>query len=460
MATKITSPKGFPEYLPKDQQKFDYLRNKIAETYGSFGFYHIATPAVEYMKTLSSTGDVSKEIYAIKRAKGEGEDEVNSDNERGLRFDFTKPLARYTAEHYNDLTFPFKRYQIQPVWRGERPQKGRLREFYQADVDIIGNGDLSIGHDFEVLEAIATTLDNLNIGKFRIKVNNRVLLQLILETYSVKEEKFSEALIIIDKMNKIGVIGVEKLLIEDLLISESNAKGITDLISDKFEFGEVAKKLLKNVDIEFDELKNTLINNRDTDIEEFDQGFENKKTKYEQAFSIMKLDQLFKYTKFENVEIKIDLSIARGLDYYTGMVFETEFVGYESYGSVASGGRYENLAGEFTNQKLPGVGGSIGLSRLFTLIQNEKIELPLDDKKPSYFITYFRDEDSTKAQQVAQNLRGKNNIAEIVPEPIKLDKALKYAVNKEIDFLVIVEEDGMLTKKNLKTREQVTLASI
>jgi histidyl-tRNA synthetase len=435
MATRITSPKGFPEYLPKDQQKFDYLRNKIAETYDSFGFYHIATPAVEYMKTLSSTGDVSKEIYAIKRAKGEGEEEINSDNERGLRFDLTKPLARYTAEHYNELTFPFKRYQIQPVWRGERPQKGRLREFYQADVDIIGNGELSTGHDFEVLQVIASTLDNLNIGKFKIKVNNRLVLQLSLIERGIKKEQFDDVLRIIDKLNKIGTNGVERLLIEDLFIPINNAKLIIDFITKKFDNTETISDVsISSVESnELNKFISTIVNIR---------------------LSIEKM------SNYNNISIIFDPSIARGLDYYTGMVFETEFVGYESYGSVASGGRYENLAGEFTNQKLPGVGGSIGLSRLFTLIQNEKIELPLDNKKPSYFITYFRDEDTTKAQQVAQNLRGKNNIVEIAPEPIKLDKALKYAVNKVVNFLIIIEEDGTFTKKNLLTREQETLTNI
>jgi histidyl-tRNA synthetase len=435
MAAKITSPKGFPEYLPKDQQKFDYLRNKIAETYSSFGFYHIATPAVEYMKTLSSTGDVSKEIYAIKRAKGEGE-EVNADNERGLRFDLTKPLARYTAEHYNDLTFPFKRYQIQPVWRGERPQKGRLREFYQADVDIIGNGILSIGHDFEVLQVIATTLESLNIGRFRIKVNHRVFLQHFLENLGVKKEYFSTALLIVDKINKIGSLGVEKSLIEDVNISDTEAKEISKFLTGKLSYDE----LLILVKVKSSNTKS-------------DSESENHFLR-----DFFSFQASLKY--LNSIDISFDLSIARGLDYYTGMVFETEFVGYESYGSVASGGRYENLAGEFTNQKLPGVGGSIGLSRLFTLIQNEKIELPIDDKKPSYFITYFREEDSAKAQEIAQLLRSQNNIVETVPEPIKLDKSLKYAVNKDVDYLIIVEEDGTLTKKNLKTREQETLTSI
>lgn len=438
MATKITSPKGFPEYLPKDQQKFDYLRNKIAETYASFGFYHIATPAIEYMKTLSSTGDVSKEIYAIKRAKGEGEEEVNSDNERGLRFDLTKPLARYTAEHYNDLTFPFKRYQIQPVWRGERPQKGRLREFYQADVDIIGKGELSIGHDLEVLQVIATTLDNLNIGKFRIKVNHRQILQLIFKNFGVDEKYFGEALRIIDKLNKIGSDGVENLLVEDVFITKENAIQIVDLISRKMEF-------VNSVDILTDVIKNQPID----------------------EYILKDLIKFIDFSKklvdskdFNNVKISYDFSIARGLDYYTGMVFETEFVGYGSYGSVASGGRYENLAGEFTNQKLPGVGGSIGLSRLFTLIQNEKIQLPDENKKPSYFITYFQEEDSIKGQQVAQKLRFQNNIVEVAPEPIKLDKALKYAVNKDMEFLIIVEENGTFTKKNLKTREQQNIENL
>ncbi|MBC7471788.1 MAG: histidine--tRNA ligase [candidate division SR1 bacterium] len=439
MATKITSPKGFPEYLPKDQQRFDYLRNKIAETYASFGFYHIATPAVEYMKTLSSTGDVSKEIYAIKRVKGEGE-EVNIDNERGLRFDLTKPLSRYTAEHYNDLTFPFKRYQIQPVWRGERPQKGRLREFYQADVDIIGNGDLSIGHDFEILQVIAATLDSLNIGKFNIKLNHRKLLQDILKKFGVANAHFSDALRIIDKVEKIGSRGVENLLVEDIFIKEQNAKHITDLLTNKVSTGD-----LFNIISAFN------VKDKDPIDENFTMSMY---TSFTQLYDFLHL------ANFKNINFRFDLSIARGLDYYTGMVFETEFVGYESYGSVASGGRYENLAGEFTNQKLPGVGGSIGLSRLFTLIQNEKIELPISEKKPTYYITYFIDEHAIKTRQISEQLRSQNNIVELAPEPIKLDKALKYAVNKDIDFLIIVEENGTFTKKNLKTREQENIENL
>ena len=430
MAAKITSPKGFVEYLPKDQIKFDYLRNKIAETYASFGFYHIATPAVEYMKTLSGEGDISKEVYAIKRAKGEmteGE-EVSSENERGLRFDLTKPLARYTAEHFGDLTFPFKRYQIQPVWRGERPQKGRLREFYQADVDIIGNGDLSAGYDFETLDVIANTLDNLNIGQFVIKVNNRELLQAILISLDVPAERFGDTLRIIDKLNKIGSQGVENGLVEEIGISREGAIKMVDLITKKMD-----NSLLEILKIAY-------------------------KSK---ALTIFITDYLSigLSSKYSNITFILDLSIARGLDYYTGMVFETEFVGYENYGSVASGGRYENLAGEFTNQKLPGVGGSIGLSRLFTLIQNEGIELSDPDKKTSQYITYFEGTQKKSAQEIARDLQSQGMIVEVAPEVIKLDKALKYAINKEMDYLLILEEDGRITRKDLKTREQVTFLS-
>ena len=431
MAAKITSPKGFVEYLPKDQIKFDYLRNKIAETYASFGFYHIATPAVEYMKTLSGEGDISKEVYAIKRAKGEmteGE-EVSSENERGLRFDLTKPLARYTAEHFGDLTFPFKRYQIQPVWRGERPQKGRLREFYQADVDIIGNGDLSAGYDFEILDVIASTLDNLNIGQFVIKVNNRESLQAILICFGIPGERFGDALRIVDKLNKVGSQGVENSLVEEIGISRESAVNIVNLIDNKME----KEKYIALVET----LSDSLVS----------------------AKFVFDYADFTSRIKYKNISFTLDLSIARGLDYYTGMVFETEFVGYESYGSVASGGRYENLASEFTNQKLPGVGGSIGLSRLFTLIQNEGIGLSDPDKKTTLYITYFQEAQRKKAQELAKDLRDQSMIVEVAPEVIKLDKALKYAINKEMDYLLILEEDGRITRKDLKTREQITLLS-
>jgi histidyl-tRNA synthetase len=427
MATRITSPKGFPEYLPKDQIKFDYLRNKIAETYASFGFYHIATPAVEYMKTLSSTGDVSKEIYAIKRAKGEGEEEANSDNERGLRFDLTKPLARYTAEHYNELTFPFKRYQIQPVWRGERPQKGRLREFYQADVDIIGNGTLSVGHDFETLATIGSTLNTLNIGKFRIRINDREVLQAVVNKFGVKSENFAQALIIIDKLDKIGVEEVSKLITEQIGLSSKEAQSIGDFITQKndslsiVEQNEDLKALLERLDI-----------------------------------LVASLNAL----NLDNITFVKDFSIARGLDYYTGMVFETHLEGFENYGSLASGGRYENLAREFTNHKLPGVGGSIGLSRLYTLIQNEGILLPIELTKKSYFVTYFENNNTNSIQKFAQTLRETNSIVQIAPEAIKLDKALKYAISSHVNFLIILEQDGTLTEKNLQTHAQKKFENI
>jgi histidyl-tRNA synthetase len=436
MATKITSPKGFPEYLPKDQQKFDYLRNKIAETYASFGFYHIATPAVEYMKTLSSTGDVSKEIYAIKRAKGEGEENVNADNERGLRFDLTKPLARYTAEHFGDLHFPFKRYQIQPSWRGERPQKGRFRELYQADIDIIGLNTLSFGYDTEVVEVLATTLNALNIGTFRIRINNRKFLQGVMEHFGLPQDKLADGLRVVDKIDKIGNDAVKSHFENEFGFSEGVSEKLLEVLTLKIEC-ENALKQLGTLDFQ-----NLLF----------------KEGKKELIDMFTQLQSL----KFDNVEIVHDYSIARGLDYYTGFVFETNLVGYEDYGSVCSGGRYENLAGEFTNQKLPGVGGSIGLTRLFSLILDQNIDVSqvLLDKPASYLITYFEESKANEALEIARELRLQNNIVEVAPEPLKLDKALKYVVNKEMDYLVIIEENGSLTRKNLKTREQETFQDI
>jgi histidyl-tRNA synthetase len=424
MSTKASTPKGFSEYLPADQAKFDWLKNKIAKSFTSYGFQHIATPAVEYLSTLSSQGDISKEVYSISRAKAEGE---SSESDRGLRFDLTKPLARYTAEHYNDLAFPFKRYQIQPVWRGERPQKGRMREFYQADVDIIGNGELPQNADFEVLSMIASTLDSLNIGKFVIRINNRKLLQGLLELEGIAADKLGDALRIIDKLEKIGVAEFENLLKSELNLTPESIERINIFLkqADKFP---VDVNMIANPNIKAGTLE------------------------LHAAYT--------KLPKYQNVEIKMDFKIARGLDYYTGLVFETNMLGYDEYGSLASGGRYENLASEFTNQKLPGVGGSIGLSRLFTLIQNEGIELPISNAKTSYLVTTLDQNNQSNPDHQAIIIRSQNLITESFGYTKKLDKALNYGIKKNYDYLVICEPDGQFTLKNLKTREQKTIKTL
>ncbi len=418
-SNKVYKPKpvsGFPEYLPEvrlvEQQWLDHIRR----VFESYGFCSVETPSVEELDVLSAKGEVDKEIYVLERLHKE---EGGKDARLALHFDQTVPLARYVAQHFNDLTFPFKRYQMQRVWRGERPQAGRFREFTQCDIDVINVDSLPLHFDAEMPAIIWETLSSLpgmENEKIQLRISNRKILIGLLEG---KTNNIPEALRIIDKIEKIGKDEVTKLLSKDCAIDDENIKIIMNLV------GHDGYYILQDL---------TASN------EMMAQGMEEIKFVKEQLSNL------------PEEAVKVDLSIVRGLDYYTGTVYETVFTDDPGYGSICSGGRYDDLAGQYINKALPGVGISIGFSRLFAKLL-EQGKLPIARKSPADVLMLLpADDQHDKATEAAQTLRKNGHNVEMYHKAQKLQKQLSYAEKKGIPY-VWFPGDGEV--KDMATGEQV-----
>ena len=381
---------GFMELLPNEQIKFNSMMDKIRKSYEEFGFLPVDTPIIEMADVLlaKAGGETEKQIYRFN--KGE--------NDLALRFDLTVPLAKYVCEYNNDITFPFKRYQIGKVYRGERPQKGRYREFYQCDIDIIGDGELSIINDAEMPSVIYTTIKKLGFNNFTIRINNRKILNGLYKELELKENSV-EIMRIIDKLEKIGTDNVIKCL-QDLNIAQDKIDKIISFIEID---GSTDEKLEKLKALNF---KNEL----------FLQGLD-------------ELSQVVKYVRLFGVpdtNFKVDLTIARGLDYYTGTVYETFLNDYREVGSVCSGGRYDNLAEFYTDKKMPGVGVSIGLTRLFYKL-NELDIIKEKEKSISKVLVLSMTENTDRALEVGTKLREAGINTDVYLENKKTKAKFKYA---------------------------------
>ena len=424
---KIIEPKispGFIELLPEDQIIFNKMINTISKTYEQFGFSPIDTPVLEISEVLlaKAGGETEKQVYSLKKG----------DTDLTMRFDLTVPLARYVAKNQNLINFPFKRYQIGKVWRGEKPQKCRFREFYQCDIDIVGDGELSIVNDAEIPAVIYNTFKNLGFENFTIKINNRKILTGLFEYLNVSDKSL-EILRIIDKLEKIGI---EKIREEFLLIelNDENINFIINFITVSGNSVEICQKL--------SELK--------IENEKFIKGLEELLlvSKYISNFGI------------PNANFKIDLTIARGLDYYTGTVYETILNDYPQIGSVCSGGRYDDLAGFFTEKKLPGVGISIGLSRLFyQLKENNFIKSNIQTTMQALIIPMG--ENLSYALEVATELRNNGLKIGVYLENKKFNKKLNYANKLQVPYIIIIGENEInerkITLKCMKTGEQESI---
>ena len=417
---------GFMELLPQDQIKFNEMLDIIKKTYELYGFLPEETPIIESSEVLlaKAGGETEKQIYSFRKG----------DKDLSLRFDLTVPLAKYVAQYYNDLTFPYRRYQIGKVFRGERAQKGRYREFYQCDIDIIGDGKLSIINDAEIPSVIYTTFKNLGFDNFIIKINNRKILNGLFDELNISQKK-TEILIIIDKLEKIGMEAVKEELRK---LELSN--GIINKIEEFFKIdGTTDEKLEK--------------------LEQL--GFNS----YICKEGLQELKEVVKYVRLFNVEEKnftVDLTIARGLDYYTGTVYETNLVGYESIGSICSGGRYENLASYYTKKNLPGVGISIGLTRLFYNLKELGL-LNTTKKSISKVGIIPMGSEFEEAVNISNLLRENNIPNEIYKEDSKIKNKFSYANNLEIPYVIIIgqeeKEKGMFTIKNMITGDQNMLSA-
>ena len=414
---------GFMELQPDKQVQMDKMRAVLAETYARYGFTPLDTPAIEAAEVLLAKGggETEKQIYRF--TKGE--------SDLALRFDLTVPLAKYVAANYGQLTFPFRRYQIGKVWRGERAQRGRFREFYQADIDIIGDGALDILNEAEIPAIIYDTFTRLGLHRFHIRVNNRKVLNGFFAILGLSEQA-GDVLRTIDKLDKIGADKVRALLTDTCGVTAEQADEILRFIAcpgtsaDKLAFLEQYRGRNETFDTGLDELR-TVVG-------------------YLPAFGVPE----------ENFEL--DLTIARGLDYYTGTVYETVLLDHPEVGSICSGGRYDDLAGYYTNKSLPGVGISIGLTRLFYILQEQNMISDAVLTAPADVLILPMTDDLSAAVSLASMLRAGGLRVQLYSEKKKFKAKIGYADKLGIPFVIFLGEDeiaqNVCALKNMDTGEQ------
>ena len=414
---------GFMELQPDKQVQMDKMRAVLAETYARYGFTPLDTPAIEAAEVLLAKGggETEKQIYRF--TKGE--------SDLALRFDLTVPLAKYVAANYGQLTFPFRRYQIGKVWRGERAQRGRFREFYQADIDIIGDGALDILNEAEIPAIIYDTFTRLGLHRFRIRVNNRKVLNGFFAILGLSEQA-GDVLRTIDKLDKIGADKVRALLTDTCGVTAEQADEILRFIAcpgtsaNKLAFLEQYRGRNETFDTGLDELR-TVVG-------------------YLPAFGVPE----------ENFEL--DLTIARGLDYYTGTVYETVLLDHPEVGSICSGGRYDDLAGYYTNKSLPGVGISIGLTRLFYILQEQNMISDAVLTAPADVLILPMTDDLSAAVSLASMLRAGGLRVQLYSEKKKFKAKIGYADKLGIPFVIFLGEDeiaqNVCALKNMDTGEQ------
>ncbi|HQI92827.1 MAG TPA: histidine--tRNA ligase, partial [Candidatus Dojkabacteria bacterium] len=378
---------GFQELLPKEQIAFDRLKRTIEEIYQLYGFRPIETPVLERAEILlsKSGGETEKQIYQFEKG----------DTKLAMRFDLTIPLARYVVKNQNDLVFPFKRYAIDRVYRGEKPQAGRFREFYQCDIDVIGRDTLDLSYDAEIPSIIASIFSSLELD-FTVRINNRKILNGLFD--SLKIEDRVSTLRVLDSMEKIGKEKT-KVELKDIGLDDNQIELI-------FDFYKLNEKENKEI---IESLKNS-----DITSDTFKQGVEELEIVMDEI-NILGISS----------NVKIDLTVARGLDYYTGTVYETILNKYPEIGSVCSGGRYDDLAGYFSNQKFPGVGISIGLTRLFDQLKNKDI-LYIEDQTPTVVLILPLTKNREYSLKLAETLRENFIPTEIAPFG-NMKKSLNYA---------------------------------
>ncbi len=420
---KFNQISGFPERTPQERIYEQEYIEKIKKLYESFSFIPLETRSIEYLSTLSSKASDSKEIYSIKRAFAEEGDEEK--DPFSLHFDLTVPFARYVAQNLGNLNFPFRRYQVQKVWRGERPQKGRYREFYQFDIDIIARDEFPLSLEAEVLEAYKKAWDVFDLLKYKIYFNNRKLLLGFYESLGIESALRADVIRAVDKIDKIKEDGVREELLK-LKISNENIDMILDFSSKVFLSSEAVEKL---------RLFN--INN-----ETFLAGI----YEIETIFSLLSRDTLSK--------IVVSLSLARGLDYYTGSIFEVKLEDYPEYGALGGGGAYQNLSGDFINKKLPGMGASLGITRIMSLIFDEKL-VSLKKSLVKVLVAVYDETQRKLCVDIANKLRVLGINTEVFYKSPKIGKQIDYADNLQIPYVLFIDpETQKISIKNLATKEQ------
>ncbi len=417
---------GFKDLLPARQMQMERFLQVLRETYSLYGFTPLDTPVIEAAEVLLAKGggETEKQIYRFEKG----------DSDLALRFDLTVPLAKYVAQNYGVLSFPFRRFQIGKVYRGERAQRGRFREFYQADIDVIGDGQLDIVNEAEIPAIIYRTFTALGLQRFQIRVNNRKILGGFYSMLGLSE-KAGDIMRTVDKLEKIGPEKVTEILTEDLGVSDADAEAILSFISIRGSNGQVLEAL-------------EAWRGRDA---LFDQGLEELKAVagYLSAFGVPERN------------FAVDLTIARGLDYYTGTVYETAMLDHPEIGSICSGGRYDNLAEYYTDKKLPGVGISIGVTRLFYVLEEQGMLSDQMVTAPADVLVIPMSDDLQAAIQTATALRDAGIRTQLYTEKKKFKARIGYAGKLGIPYAIFLGEDeiaqGVVSCKDLAAGEQQTL---
>ena len=417
---------GFMELLPAPQRQMERIMEVLRKTYSLYGFTPLDTPVIESSEVLLAKGggETEKQIYRFQKG----------DSDLSLRFDLTVPLAKYVALRYNGLSFPFRRYQIGKVYRGERAQRGRFREFYQADIDIIGDGKLDITNEAEIPSIIYQTFSTLGLKRFQIRVNNRKILNGFYAMLGLTE-KSADVMRTVDKLDKIGPEKVKTILVEDFAVSEADADEILKFIAIKGSNEEVLTAL---------------------------EGYTGRNGMVDQGLS--ELNTVVKYLADFGVPAEnfaVDLTIARGLDYYTGTVYETTLLDHPEIGSVCSGGRYDNLAEFYTDKQLPGVGISIGLTRLFYVLGEQGMLNPELPTAPADVLILPMTEDLSPAIALATQLRQAGIRTQLHCEQRKFKAKMSYADKLGVPYVVFLGDDeiagNVVACKDMTSGEQTTL---
>ena len=417
---------GFMELLPQPQQQMERMMQILRETYALYGFTPLDTPIIEASEVLLAKGggETEKQIYRFQKG----------DADLALRFDLTVPLAKYVALHGGELSFPFRRYQIGKVYRGERAQRGRFREFYQADIDVIGDGKLDITNEAEIPSIIYQTFTRLGLKRFQIRVNNRKILNGFYAMLGLTEQS-GAIMRTVDKLDKIGPDKVRELLLSDCGLREDQAAEILKFIAITGSNAEVLAALEGYMGRH----------------ELFDTGLSELKTvvKYLADFGV------------PGENFAVDLTIARGLDYYTGTVYETTLLDHPEIGSVCSGGRYDNLAEYYTDRQLPGVGISIGLTRLFYVLGEQGMLNPDLPTAPADVLVLPMTEDLAPAISLSTRLRGAGVRTQLYTEQKKFKAKMNYADKIGVPYVIFLGDDeiaaGVVACKDMKTGEQTKL---
>lgn len=422
---------GFPEFLPAEQLLFNRMLDIIRRNFERSGFSPIETPAVERKEVLTAKGGDDREIYSLSRLRP-GDEAGDEETDLALHFDLTVPLARYVAMNQHEIAFPFRRYQMQKVWRGERAQAERYREFYQCDIDVIGRGSLGILHDAELPGIIYQIFREINIGHFVIRVSNRRVLQGYFRHLGIADPRIPEVMHAIDKLEKVGADKVIAELNESVGMALDTAQNALNFLGETRTTDETLAALRA----------------MDINDEAFTTGLDELQQVVTGIRSFGVPDDYF----------TIDMSVVRGLEYYTGTIYETQLTAHPEIGSICSGGRYDDLAGFFTGDKLPGIGISIGLTRLFTKLLKAGVLTPGTATVAPVLVTTFNSARMNDYMAIASQLRAAGIATEIYLEEAGIGKQLKYANRKGFQVVIIIGDDefagGIAKIKNMVSGDE------